>query len=424
VRSLVSLPSPGLHIATSFDASDPFDASSHLQPTHLIRHLPSLPNPPPLPPLTTLTPDVYVRDVRIREPNDDFQHEYELIRTAAEKAGKSDINEATIAHAEALAHTASLASLEGNLLALIRIWSELNEEMEGWIRSEMALLTEEFQDRQMCPKKYKKMKKDRKKALKKQMFLDRKAENAKKKLELKELKRKLQEEQLEREKNGIVAKKEFGPDAFWPLEKPEDLKKVEKAPSSHGSQSGSDDDLYTDAEDETEEDEPENDEEREERRIDAEKKERRLARKAKRAEEQAAQIAAAAAAGESIVPDVPKSQMIEKRRSALMARLTRSPSPERIYIKVNSVPPGSDINFPNAYPPGWHATTEPVPELDPSDGGPETNDREPNAQPEDRTRIHDTMAPSGSSSTLPNSHPPGPVPSRPAPVLEPSPDLE
>jgi hypothetical protein len=79
------------------------------------------------------------------------------------------------------------------------------------------------------------MKKDRKKALKKQMFLDRKAENAKKKLELKELKRKLQEEQLEREKNGIVAKKEFGPDAFWPLEKPEDLKKVEKSHRSHGS---------------------------------------------------------------------------------------------------------------------------------------------------------------------------------------------
>jgi len=380
----------------------------------------------PFPSPSTLTPDVYVRDVRIREPNDDFQHEYELIRTAAEKAGKSDINEATIAHAEALAHTASLASLEGNLLALIRIWSELDEEMEGWIRSEMALLTEEYQDRQMCPKKYKKMKKDRKKALKKQMFLDRKAENAKKKLELKELKRKLQEEQLEREKNGIVAKKEFGSDAFWPLEKPEDLKKVEKAPSSHGSQSGSDDDLYTDAEDETEEDEPENDEEREERRIDAEKKERRLARKAKRAEEQAAKIAAAAAAGESIIPDVPKSQMIEKRRSALMARLNRSPSPERIYIKVNSVPPGSDINFPNAYPPGWHAPTEPVPELDPSDGPEVTAGlvQEPNPTPEDRTRIPDTMAPSGSSSNLPTTYPPGSVPSRSAPVLEPSPELE
>lgn len=374
-----------------------------------------------------LTPDVYVRDVRIREPNDDFQREYDLIRTAAEKAGKSDINEATIAHAEALAHTASLASLEGNLLALIRIWSELDEEMEGWIRSETALLTEEYQDRQMCPKKYKKMKKDRKKALKKQMFLDRKAENAKKKLELKELKRKLQEEQLEREKNGIVAKKDFGPDAFWPLEKPEDLKKAEKAPSSHGSQSGSDDDLYTDAEDETEEDEPENDEEREERRIDAEKKERRLARKAKKAEEQAAQIAAAAAAGESIIPALPKSQMIEKRRSNLMARLNRSPSPERIYIKVNSVPPESDINFPNSYPPGWRPPTEPVPELDPSGDGSEVMDHfsgEPSALPEDPTRVCDIMAQSASSSDRPNTHPSGSVPSQTFAGLEPSPELE
>jgi hypothetical protein len=154
VRSLVSPPQYDLSITIILDACTPFDAPSRLPPTHLIRHLPSLPNPLPLPPSTTLTPDVYVRDVRIREPNDDFQHEYELIRTAAEKAGKSDINEATIAHAEALAHTASLASLEGNLLALIRIWSELDEEMEGWIRSEMALLTEEFQDRQLCPKKY------------------------------------------------------------------------------------------------------------------------------------------------------------------------------------------------------------------------------------------------------------------------------
>ena len=143
----------------------------------------------------------------------------------------------------------------------------------------------------------------------------------------------------------------------------------------------------------------------------------------KKAEEQAAKIAAAAAAGESIVPDVPKSQMIEKRRSALMARLNRSPSPERIYIKVNSVPPGSDINFPNAYPPGWHATTEPVPELDTSDV-PELNDREPNAQPEDRTSIPVATAPSGSSSTLPNAFPPGSVPSRSAPGLEPSPELE
>jgi hypothetical protein len=148
-----------------------------------------------------------------------------------------------------------------------------------------------------------------------------------------------------------------------------------------------------------------------------------LARKAKRAEEQAAQIAAAAAAGESIVPDIPKSQMIEKRRSALMARLTRSPSPERIYIKVNSVPPGSDINFPNAYPPGWHATTEPVPELDPSDGM-ETNDREPNAPTGDRTSIPVATAPSGPSTDVPNSYPPGSVPSRSAPVLEPSPELE
>jgi hypothetical protein len=115
--------------------------------------------------------------------------------------------------------------------------------------------------------------------------------------------------------------------------------------------------------------------------------------------------------------------MIEKRRSALMARLTRSPSPERIYIKVNSVPPGSDINFPNAYPPGWHATTEPVPEVDPSDG-PETHDREPSTQPEDGTRIPDTMAPSGSSTNVPNTYPPGSVPSRSAPGLEPSPELE
>jgi hypothetical protein len=249
---------------------------------------------------TWLIPDVYVRDVRIREPNEDFQHEYELIRTAAEKAGKSDINEATIAHAEALAHTASLASLEGNLLALIRIWSELDEEMEGWIRSEMAILAEEFRDRQMCPKKYKKMKRDRKKALKKQMFLDRKAENAKKKLELKEFKKKLQEEQLEREKNGVVVKT-TGQDEFWPLEKKEDWSTT-KAPSSNGSQSGSDDDLYTDAEDETEEDEPENEEEAEERRIDAEKKERRLARKAKKAEEAAAKLAAAGPAVQEVAP--------------------------------------------------------------------------------------------------------------------------
>jgi len=249
---------------------------------------------------------VYVRDVRIREPNDDFQHEYELIRTAAEKAGKSDINEATIAHAEALAHTASLASLEGNLVALIRIWSELDEEMEGWIRSEMAILAEEYRDRQLLPKKYAKIKRQKKKALKKQMLLDRKAENAKKKLELKELKRKLQEEQLEREKNGVGVKDTGIPhDLFWPLESKEDWSK--KAPSSNGSKSGSDDDLYTDAEDEEEEDEPENDAEREELRLEKEAKERRLARKAIKAAELAAKQAAAAAllAVPEATPDVP-----------------------------------------------------------------------------------------------------------------------
>jgi hypothetical protein len=179
-------------------------------------------------------PDVYVRDVRIREPNDDFQHEYELIRTAAEKAGKSDTNEATIAHAEALAHTASLASLEGNLLALIRIWSELDEEMEGWIRSEMALLADEFKDRQAYPEKYQKLKMERKAALKRQMAREKKAENARKKLELKEVKRKMQEEQEEREKMEDQGKKEFGigQDAFWPMEKSEDWTKKAVSPES------------------------------------------------------------------------------------------------------------------------------------------------------------------------------------------------
>jgi len=211
------------------------------------------------------------------------------------------------------------------------------------------------------------------------MFLDRKAENAKKKLELKEFKRKLWEEHLEREKSGVVSKKINGPDEFWPLEKKEDI--APKAPSSHGSESGSDDDLYTDAENVSEEDEPENDEEREERRIDAEQKERRMARKAKKAEAlaaQAAEVAAQAAAlaeaaGEAAgPPDTPRfipqelqdqlGEVAEINRT--LVGTTSPPLSERVGIQVNSVPAGSDINFPNSYPPGWVPPTEPVPELD------------------------------------------------------------
>jgi hypothetical protein len=129
------------------------------------------------------------------------------------------MNEATIAHCDSLTQAAASAKLDGNLLALVRIWSEVDEEMEGWIRSGIATLAEEWKDRQDNPEKYEQLKKERKAALKNQMAAEKKAEDARKKLELKEVKRKMQEER-EREKLEGKGKLGFpiGQDGFWPLE--------------------------------------------------------------------------------------------------------------------------------------------------------------------------------------------------------------
>jgi hypothetical protein len=149
------------------------------------------------------------------------------------------MNQATIAHCETLAQSAASAKLDGNLLALVRIWSEVDDEMEGWIRSEIAVLADEWKDRQAFPEKYEKLKMERKAALKTQMAAERKAENARKKLELKEVKRKMQEER-EREKMEGKGKKGFGD--IWPLE----LRDLEVPDSPIESDSSSSDDTESD----------------------------------------------------------------------------------------------------------------------------------------------------------------------------------
>lgn len=138
------------------------------------------------------------------------------------------------------------------MIALIRIWSELDEDMEGWIRSEMATLAEEYKDRQTHPEKYKKLKMERKAALKRQMASEKKAENARKKLELKEVKRKMAAEQEEREK--MEGKKGFGigQDGFWPMEQKEDWGKQAIKPESESESETSESSSESESESEAE----------------------------------------------------------------------------------------------------------------------------------------------------------------------------
>jgi hypothetical protein len=126
----------------------------------------------------------------------------------------------------------------------------------------MNNLAEDFKDRQMNPDKYLKLKMEKKAALKKQMHVEKKAENARKKLELKEVKKKMQAEQLERER--VEGLKENGHDAFWPLGRRKDPE----------SESEASDDTETDESD-ADDAEMEDEEEREARRQTIERREKR-----------------------------------------------------------------------------------------------------------------------------------------------------
>lgn len=66
-----------------------------------------------------------------------MDHDFELIHAAANYSRAAH-------HADALANANAIASRQGGLIALIRIWTMLDGEVEGLIRRETVNLVQGF----------------------------------------------------------------------------------------------------------------------------------------------------------------------------------------------------------------------------------------------------------------------------------------